>query len=111
MTKVLNIDDLLAQPNAKVVVNGVEHEMKTASVADFLQNMKDLEAMAAAPSIVAETELTVRMIARAFPTLTEDDVLKWPVPAIEKLFTFIRGIDPDAKVEAKDDEGNGSSAS
>jgi hypothetical protein len=111
MTKVLNIDDLIAQPTAKIVVNGIQHEMRTPSVEDFLCNMKDLEAMAAAPSIVAETELTVRMIARAFPSLTEADVMKWPVPAIEKLFAYIRDIDPDAKVEESDVEGNASSAS
>lgn len=111
MTKILNIDDLLQESPLKVVIGGKEHAMSTPTMSDFLQNMKDLEALAAAPSLVTETEITVKIIARAFPTLTEADVLAWPVNVIENLFQLIRGIDPDAKVEEADTEGNVSPAS
>ena len=111
MTKILNIDELINEAPMIVVIDGVEHKMKTATLEDFLQNMKDLEAMAAAPSIVAETEITVKMIARSLPTLTEEDILKWPMPAITRLFDIVREADPDTQVEENDSEGNVSSGS
>jgi len=110
MTKILNIDDLLQESPLKVIIGGKEHAMATVTMEAFLANMKDLEALQAAPSIVAETEVTVRVIARAFPSLTEADIYKWPVTVIENLFNLVRGIDPDAKVTDEDAEGNGSSA-
>ena len=111
MTKILNIDELITEAPMVIVIEGVEHPMKTATLEDFLQNMKDLEAMAAAPSVVAETEITVKMIARSIPSLSEADILKWPMPAITRLFDIIREVDPDAQIEEKDSEGNASSGS
>jgi hypothetical protein len=110
-TKILNIDELLQDSPMKVIVDGKEHLMKNPSMKDFLENMKDIEKLSAAPSIVHETEITVRVIARSFPSLKESDVLEWPVSAIESLFGLIRGIDPDAVIEGSDKEGNPSPAS
>lgn len=110
-TKILNIDELLEEVPMKIIVKGQEHAMSVVSMENFLENMKDLEALAAAPSVIAETEITIRVIGRSFPTLTEADIRKWPVTAIENLFNLIRGVDPDAQVEGTDSEGNPSSAS
>lgn len=111
MTKILNIDDLVEEAPLVIEMRGKKHEMKPSTMGDFIANMKDLESLSAAPGVVAETEITVRIILRAFPTLTEADVMSWPTAAIGRIFDIVRGIDPDAQVEAKDDEGNGSSAS
>jgi hypothetical protein len=111
MTKILNIDELVHKAPLAIRVDGKTHEMKMPTLEDFILNMKDLEAMAAAPNIVAETEGTVRMIARAFPTLTEEMVRSFPMAAIEQLFAVVREADPDAKIDAEDSEGNGSPAS
>lgn len=110
MTKILNIDDLLQESPLKVIIGGVEHAMTTPTMGDFLANMKDLEALAASPNIVEETRVTVRVIARAFPSLTEEDVYKWPVNVIENLFNIVRGVDPDAQVASEDAAGNPLSA-
>lgn len=110
MTKILNIDELVQEAPIAIVIDGQKHEMKVPTLQDFILNMKDLEAMAAAPNIVAETEGTIRMIARAFPTLAEERIQSFPMQAIEKLFAIIREVDPEAKVSAEDESGNASSA-
>lgn len=110
MVKILNIDELVQEAPIVIVLGGEEHAMKIPTLEDFLMNMKDLEAMAAAPNMTVETEMTIRMIARAFPSLTEERVRQMPMPAVERLFAIVREADPDAKIEDKDDEGNGSSA-
>lgn len=110
MTKVLNIDDIRAETPYVVVVKGVEYEMKTPTVEDFIENLRDMEALAAAASLSSEIELTVRMIVRAFPKLSTETVMQWPLVAIEKLFAVIRGIDPDATAEVGA-EGNDKPAS
>lgn len=110
MTKILNIDELVQESPLTIHVDGEDHKMKIPTMEDFIKNLKDLEDLAAAPNMLAETEATIRMIARAFPTLTEDRVRQFPMPAVEQLFAIIREADPDAKVDDKDAEGNGSSA-
>lgn len=111
MTKVLNFDELLSEPAYTVIIKGVEHHMQTPTLEDFIANLKDMEALAAAPNMLAEVEATARMIARAFPTLTEADVRQWPVPAIERLFATIRGFDGDTTVTEASAEGNAAAES
>lgn len=112
MTKVLNIDDIRNEVAPySITVGGKSHDMKHPTVEDFIENLKDLDALAAAPSVIEETRATVRMIVRAFPSLTEAEVTGWPVKAIEKLFLIIRGVDPDALKGEEDDQGNPVAAS
>lgn len=107
MTKVLNVDELLArEPAIVLVIDGERHTAILPTVEDFLENLKDMEALSAAPDMKSEIEMTVRMIVRAFPSLNEDRVKKMPVEAIEKLFAIVRGIDETGSVEKEDASGN-----
>lgn len=112
MTKVLNIDDILnKEPAYSIVIKGVTHDMSAPSVENFLDNLKDLEDLAAAPDVAGEVKITVRMICRVFKTLKEEDVRKWPVEAIERLFAIIRGQEDEASVSEESAEGNAPTAS
>lgn len=111
MTKVLNIDEFQTEAPFVVVVKGVEHAMVQPTVQMFLDNLADLERLAAAPTVADEVKMTVKMICRAFPTLKEADVNGWPLPAIERLFNIVRGFDADGQVTETDAEGNAQPAS
>ncbi|NKX37872.1 hypothetical protein HGG70_08100 [Rhodobacteraceae bacterium R_SAG4] len=111
MTKVLNIDEFQPEAPFTVVTKGVEHHMVEPTVQMFLDNLADLEALAAAPTVADEVKMTVKMICRAFPTLSFEDVCLWPLPAIESLFNVVRGLEGDGKVTEQDEEGNGQPAS
>lgn len=105
-TKVLNIDDLKSEVLYVIEVDGEEHKLVAPTVQDFLDNIADLEALAAAPNIKEEINVSVRMIVRAIPTLTEERVKSWPLTAIERLFNVVRGYDQNGEVVEKDEEGN-----
>lgn len=111
MTKVLNIDDLRSEVPFTIRVNGKSHDMAAPTIQNFIDNMKDLEALAAEPDVLKETEMVVRMVVRAFPTLTPEEIKSWPVGALENLFEIIRGVDPDAEVQEEGAEGNSAAES
>lgn len=111
MTEVINIDAFKEEAPLKIKAGGVEHEMASPSIQTVLDNLNDLEELAKAPDVRSELNLTVRMIVRAFPTLTEEGVKSWPLPMIEKLFNTVRGGDAEATVQETDAQGNGQAAS
>lgn len=107
MTQVLNIDEFKKKTPLSVVVGGKTHHMQPSTVQTFLDNLEDMEALAKAPSIKDEIHLTVRMIVRAFPTLTEEEVRQWPLYSIEEVFNTVRGGGAtSAEVIEKDASGN-----
>lgn len=99
MTKIINIDALQEEPPFTLEIGDEKHPMKVFTVDDFLSNMKDIEKLGANPSFSDELELSIKIIARAFPTLGEERVRKFQVSTIEKLFRISRGEDPNGSAE------------
>ena len=66
--------DAVVEDTLAVRLHGKSHELKPVSFGDFLQNMKDLEKMGKAPSVEEELELTKRLLLRAFPSMTSEDI-------------------------------------
>jgi hypothetical protein len=110
MTKVINIDALREEAPFVLVIGGVKHEMKIASVDDFIENMGLIEGLGTNPSFKDELEVSIKVIARAFPTLTEKEIRSWQVATIDKLFRISRGEDVLGEAEAPA-EGNAHPAS
>lgn len=71
--KIIDLDALV-QDTIGFKLNDKVHELKPVTFKDFLSNMKDLQLVGKSPSIEEEMNLTKRMLQRAFPTLTEDDI-------------------------------------
>jgi hypothetical protein len=71
--KIIDLDALV-QDTIGFRLAGKVHELKPVTFKDFLENMKDLQKVGKSPSIEEEMTLSKRMLLRAFPTLTEDDV-------------------------------------
>ena len=111
MTKIVNIDALQEESPFILVVGGVEHPMKPFSVDDFISNMRLIEGLGANPKFTDELDLSIKVIARAFPTLDETVLRSWPVSTIEKLFRISRGEDVTAAGKTEGDAENPPTAS
>lgn len=113
MTQVVNFDALQDEPPFILEIGGKSHPMKIASIQDFVENMRLIETLGANSSFLDELEVSVKVIARAFPTLTEDEIRGWQVGTIDKLFKLSRGENifetPEAKAEGE--VGNAPAAS
>lgn len=117
MTKIINLDSLASEPLVAITIGGKRHEMRTATVNTFIENMKAIESLGLNASPVKEVEVIVGIVARSFPTLTEDEIRNWPLDMIQKLSEIARGaggefVTNDAdKAKEADKTGNVQSAS
>ena len=101
MTKVINIASL-RKPAAVIVEteDGKKHEMVPASVATFLENLKEVEALGLNASPVQEAELIVKVIARSFPTISEAEIHSWPLDITRNLYVAV--ISANGEVVSQD---------
>lgn len=91
MTKVISIESFVKAPPVILTVGGKKHPMVPATVETFLTNMKELEDLALDASPSKELEVTVRVIQRAFPTLTEKQIKQWSLEQIQGIADMARG--------------------
>lgn len=92
MTQFINLDEIKREPLVTIQVNGQKHEMRTATVEDFIENMKAIESLGKNASLVQEIEVMIGIVARAFPTLPENDIRSWPIDNLQKLSEIARGL-------------------
>mgnify|MGYP001354347228 CR=1 FL=1 len=88
---VIKLESLVRPSPLVIEVEGVRHELVPASVETYIQNMRDIEALALNASPVDEIELAVKLIGRAFPTLKAADIRGWSVDVIYQLAAIARG--------------------
>lgn len=107
--QVLNISKLRKPASMVVVIDDVRHERAEPTVEDLLTTVEDVEALAV-PNVKMSEQLkiTLRIITRAFPTLTEAMLRKRPAEELNALFDAARG---EVEVEAEDEAGNEKPAS
>lgn len=92
MTKYVNIDELVSPPPFGVVINGVKHDLKPATVKTFVENMKDIEALQFNSSVSTEIETSLRIIRRAFPTVPEELLMELEVEQLRAITNAALGI-------------------
>lgn len=92
MTKIINLDSLKQEALIIIEVEGKRHEMKTASVDSFIENMKAIEGLGLNASPIQEIEVIIGIVARAFPTLDEKQIRSWPITTIQHLSEVARGV-------------------
>ncbi|OWZ90348.1 hypothetical protein B9J07_27555 [Sinorhizobium sp. LM21] len=102
MTKVINIASL-RKPAAVVIEteDGKKHEMVPASVAVFLENLKEVEALGLNASPVQEAELIVKVISRSFPTIDIETLNSWPLDIVRNLYVTV--ISANGEVVSQDE--------
>ncbi len=91
-TKIINIKDLKRPAQVVIIIGEDRHEMKTASVNDFLKNIEIIERLSTNASPRAEMLAMVEIITNAFPTLTAEVVREWPLDYISQLSDLARGV-------------------
>lgn len=90
--RILNIDALVSERvNPAIVINGKRHELKPASLQNFIDTMNEIEALGTEPSLLKEIEVTVKIVKRAFPTMTEEEVGNLPFDMLSQIANFARG--------------------
>ena len=111
-TQFLDLDALLPAVEVTVKLGGVNHKLKQLSVQDFVANTADQQKLGEAASLSAEVETVVRMLHRAFPTITIEAFNKLELAKLYKLLAFAleqNGSDKaskDVAAEAKSDDAN-----
>jgi hypothetical protein len=108
MTSVINISDLATEPKVAIVTpDGARHEMKTASLKSFIENVRLIEAMGTNASVAEEMEVMISITLSAFPSLGRAELVEWPVDVLEKLSDLARGR--NGEVVSSDESENPSS--
>ena len=76
--KIVNLNKITTRRDKVLVLDGVEHVMRTPTVKDYIEQMKQAEqisALSEVPTIESATkllELTIDTLRKSFPTITED---------------------------------------
>jgi len=104
MTKIISLDSFIKEPVLVLEVEGVKHAMVPTTVETFLENMKDIEALSINATPVQELEITVRIILRAFPTLTEKQVKSWSLEQIQGIAEVARSVSGEVVSTEEDKE-------
>ena len=65
----LDLDALQAEVTMVVKLGGKDHQLKSASVSDFIANTKRLQAMSPAMNFEQEFDALAEMILRSFPSM------------------------------------------
>lgn len=113
MTKVLNVDDLEGSIDKVITIKGVDYAMKPFSVEDFLNQMRELNALGEKGVDGAEMfEMSLRMIERAFPTLPKGTLQTLNTFQVDAIYNFLKATSEE-EVEsnipqppAEDSQGN-----
>lgn len=106
MTKFLDLDSVTPEAEFVLKLNGKDHPLKTATVRTFVDNMKDIESLALDATVVQEIEISVKIIKRAFPTITDEELDELTLDQVKAISEYALGANGE-KVEAQaGDEGN-----
>ena len=112
MAKLLDLDAVAAESEFVIKLNGTEHKLKPATVETFVANMKELEKLGVSASVAEELEVTIGIILRAFPTVTEAEVRALTMQQIKAISDFARTANGEkTEVEGESAEGNAAAAS
>ena len=98
-TNFLDLDAVAPEVELTVKLNGKKHKLKPLSVEDFIRNTKDQIALSSVGDVESEVNLILKMLVRAFPTLTEEELREVPLNKLWKLLEFARENNGSAKVE------------
>lgn len=102
--RIINLDALIPDA-AYVVLDGVQHEIKAATVEMYLKVMKSRERLKNASDEVESLEQAVMMITLACPSIDRARLMQLPLPALTALTDIIQ-----EQMEGKSDDEAGEGA-
>lgn len=90
MTKTTFIDlDAVVSNPVTISFQGVDHKLKPVTVEDFVANMKEIQELGTAPGFDKELDLTLRMLSRAFPSITKESFGSMSIEQMQRLVSTI----------------------
>lgn len=99
----LDLDAVLPPVAFSITLNGAKHELKEADVEAYLANIRDVQNLALAADIAEETEFSIKLVKRAFPTIQEAELRGLRLSQLQAIIDFARGANgeevPADKVE------------
>ena len=100
--KILDLDAVV-QESLIIRLKGKDHELKHATLEDFLANAKDLEKLGRAPNLDEEMQTTISMLKRALPSLSIEDINGLKMAELNALVKFVHAANSqdDQAEEAK----------
>lgn len=107
-TQYLDLDAVQPEHEFTVKLNDKVHVIRQTTVSDFIANAKDIEALGVGASLVDEVETNIRIIQRAVPTASKEDLEGLNFTQLAKVRDFVmtaNGERVEEKTEASA-EGN-----
>lgn len=87
-TKYLDLDAVSSDIEFTIKLDGKDHVLKEATVESFLSNVKSLEKLSLNASPAEELELTLKMILKSFPTITDAQLRALTFTKLQKIREF-----------------------
>lgn len=98
-TQYLDLDAVQIAQRFTVKLNDKVHELAEATVETFIANTRDIQALSLKSDVVDETELSIRLVKRAFPTMEEAELRRLKLSQVNALIEFARGANGEKRVE------------
>lgn len=90
-TKILNLDEITPPLEVVVKLNGKEHKLKTFTVEDFVENTKLAQSVTGTElTVEEEVNIVIKMLIRAFPTMSESDLRSMSLDKLSAILEFAR---------------------
>ncbi len=100
--RLINIKDLVPEPEVAIVVGDTRHAMRPLTVASFIYAAGLVEKLGTVTSTVQELEILLTMVMSGFPTLDEAEVRDWPVATLVQVAQLVQG-----KTDVVETDGEG----
>lgn len=104
MTNFLNLDEVKPTIEFSFQLNGKRHELVPATVETFIANMNDLKSLGVNADPIDELQVMLKMIGRAFPTITEKELKKLTLDQAKAISEYARRANGEV-VETTTDTG------
>jgi hypothetical protein len=89
-TKLLDLDAVVSPVDFGFKFKGIVHKLVEPSVEDFLNTMKEVEAVSLSASPAEEIEITIKMIKRSFPSIEDADLRSLKLSQLRELSEWAR---------------------
>jgi hypothetical protein len=110
--KFLDLDAVAVEEEFTIKLNGKTHKLHFATVETFIANMKDFEKLGLNASTAEELDITMTILKRAFPTVTEEEMRNLTIHQMQAINDFARTANGEkTNITEASSEGNGLAAS
>lgn len=110
--KFLDLDAVHSDVEFTIKLKGKEHKLREATVEDFIVNAKAIENLTMNASPTKELEITMQMVKRSFPTVSDEDLNGLTFSQLKAIADYAREANGEVaeKQDEAESEGNAEAA-